>query len=96
MPYKLRGGSTCIFTAAFFLGEDDHIKAAEIIEADVIGEAIHKALVMLRERPEHQTVELWEGERNSTGPMNLCDRIGLTVAKLSPKCADEQRHTDSA
>lgn len=47
----------------FFLGEDDHIKAAEIIEADAIGEAIHKALVMLRERPEHRTVELWEGER---------------------------------
>ena len=42
----------------FFLGEDDHIKAAEIIEADVIGEAVHKALVVLRERPEHRTVEL--------------------------------------
>jgi hypothetical protein len=47
----------------FFLGEDDHIKAAEIIQVDVIGEAVHKALVMLRERPEHRTVELWEGER---------------------------------
>jgi hypothetical protein len=47
----------------FFLSEDDHIEAAEIIEADAIGEAIDKALVMLQERPEHGTVELWEGER---------------------------------
>jgi len=47
----------------FFLNEDDHIKAAEIIEADAVSEAIDKALVMLRERPEHRTVEIWEGAR---------------------------------
>ena len=47
----------------FFLNEHDHIKAAEIIEADAVGAAIEKACVMLRERPQHRTVELWEGGR---------------------------------
>ena len=47
----------------FFLNEGDHIKAAEIIEADAVGEVIDKALVMLRERPQHRTVEIWEGGR---------------------------------
>ena len=47
----------------FFLDESDHIKAAEIIEADAVGEVIDKALVMLRERPQHRTVEIWEGGR---------------------------------
>ncbi len=47
----------------FFLNEGDHIKAAEIIEADAVGEAIDKALVMLRERPQHRSVEIWEGGR---------------------------------
>ncbi len=51
------------FYRCFFLNEDDHIKAAEIIEADAVSEAIDKALVMLRERPEHRTVEIWEGGR---------------------------------
>jgi hypothetical protein len=46
-----------------FLSEDDHIKAAEVIEAEAVEEAIAKALVMLRERREHRGVELWEGER---------------------------------
>ena len=47
----------------FFLNESDHIKAAEVIEADAIGEVIDKVLVMLRERPQHRTVEIWEGGR---------------------------------
>ena len=47
----------------FFLNEGDHIKAAEIIEAAAIGEAIDKARIMLRERPQHQSVEIWEGGR---------------------------------
>ena len=47
----------------FFLDEDDHIKAAEIIEANAVSEAIDKACAMLRERPQHQAVEIWEGAR---------------------------------
>jgi hypothetical protein len=47
----------------FFLDEGDHIKAAEIIEADAVSEAIERACVMLRERPQHRTFEIWEGAR---------------------------------
>ncbi len=47
----------------FFLNEGGHIKAAEIIEADALGEVIDKACVMLRERPQHRTVEIWGGGR---------------------------------
>ena len=47
----------------FFLNEGGHIKAAEIIEADALGEVIDKACVTLRERPQHRTVEIWEGGR---------------------------------
>jgi len=47
----------------FFLNEDNHIKAAEIIEAEAIGEAIDRARAMLRERPRYGAVELWDGAR---------------------------------
>ena len=47
----------------FFLNEDDHIKAVEIIEAGAVGEAIESALAMLRARPHHRAIELWEGAR---------------------------------
>jgi hypothetical protein len=47
----------------FFLSDGDHIKAVEIIEADAVSEAIDKAQIMLRERPQHRTVEIWEGAR---------------------------------
>jgi hypothetical protein len=45
----------------YFLDEGDHIRAAEIIHADAASEAIDKARVMLRERPQHRAVEIWEG-----------------------------------
>jgi hypothetical protein len=45
----------------FFLDEADHIKAAEIIEAEVIEEAIDRAHAMLRKQPQHRTVEIWDG-----------------------------------
>lgn len=47
----------------FFLNESDHIKAAEIIEAELVDEAIDTAYLMLRERPQHRSVEIWEGRR---------------------------------
>ncbi len=47
----------------FFLNEGDHIRAAEIIEAEMVGEAIDKARIMLRERPQHRAVEVWAGAR---------------------------------
>jgi hypothetical protein len=45
----------------FFMDEADHIKAAEIIEAGAIGEVIDKACAMLRERPQHRAIEVWQG-----------------------------------
>ena len=47
----------------FFLDEADHIKAAEIIEADAIKDVIAKVEAMLRARPQHRTIEIWEGGR---------------------------------
>jgi len=47
----------------FFLNEGDHIRAAEIIEAEMVGEAIDKARVMLRERHQYSAVEIWEVAR---------------------------------
>lgn len=47
----------------FFLDEADHIKAAEIIEVEEIEDAVDRARIMLRERPQHRTVEIWEGAR---------------------------------
>ena len=47
----------------FFLNESDHIKAAEIIEADAIGDVIDKARIMLQERPQYRAVEIWDGAR---------------------------------
>ena len=47
----------------FFLDEADRIKAAAIIEADLIDEAIDKARAMQRERYGQRRVEIWEGGR---------------------------------
>jgi hypothetical protein len=47
----------------FFLNDEDHIRAGEVIEADALGEAIERALVMLRARPHCRAVELWDGAR---------------------------------
>jgi hypothetical protein len=47
----------------FFLDAADHIKAAEIIEAEAIGEVIETAQTLLRERHKHRAVEIWEGSQ---------------------------------
>ena len=45
----------------FFLDDADHIKAAEIIEAEAIGDVVETAHRLLRERHKHRAVEIWEG-----------------------------------
>lgn len=46
----------------YFLDGNDRIAGpAEIIEAEVIGEAIDRALAILAGRPWHRGVELWDG-----------------------------------
>ena len=45
----------------YFLDRHDHIQAADNIEVDALNEAIDRALVMLRARPQHHSVEVWQG-----------------------------------
>jgi hypothetical protein len=47
----------------YFLDAEDHIKAAEEIEAVSNSEVIDRALAMLKDRPQHQGIEIWEGTR---------------------------------
>jgi hypothetical protein len=47
----------------YFLDEDEHIKAREDIEAEKLRDAMEQALLMLKARPQHSKVELWEGAR---------------------------------
>ena len=55
----------------YFLSADNHIKAAEDIEADVPDDAVEQALRMLRQRPHHHSVELWEGTKRVYSLRNL-------------------------
>jgi hypothetical protein len=47
----------------YFLDSEDHIKAAENIEAEALTKAIERALALLELRPQHRAIEIWEGER---------------------------------
>jgi hypothetical protein len=48
----------------YFLDANDRIAGSpEIIDADGLNEAIDRALDMLRARPSHHAVELWDGGR---------------------------------
>lgn len=47
----------------YFLNGEDHIQAVENIEADAVSEAIDHALAMLEARPQHRSIEVWQGAR---------------------------------
>jgi hypothetical protein len=47
----------------YFLDETDHIEAFEVIEVASLREGIDRALAMLKARPQHRSVELWDGAR---------------------------------
>lgn len=47
----------------YFLNADDHIEAFEVIEVDSLREGIERSLAMLKARPQHHKVELWDGSR---------------------------------
>jgi hypothetical protein len=70
----------------YFLGADDHIKAAEDIESDTRREAVQQALRMIRERPHHSSVELWEGTKR------IYSLRSMTGASDVPGGAEPQRH----
>lgn len=44
----------------YFLGDDDHIRAAAVIEAGTPDAAIEKGLALLRRCP-YLAMEIWEG-----------------------------------
>lgn len=52
----------------YFLDEEAHIQAAENVDADVLSEAVDKALTMLKQRPHHRSVEVWECARRLYPP----------------------------
>jgi hypothetical protein len=47
----------------YFLDAQDHISAREDIEADTLAAAIDRALAMLKSRPHHRSIEIWQGAR---------------------------------
>ena len=47
----------------YFLNADDHIEAFEVIEMAGLNDAVERALAMLKARPQHRSVELWDGSR---------------------------------
>lgn len=47
----------------YFLNADDHIEAFEVIEVASLSEGIDRAQAMLKARPQHRSVELWDGSR---------------------------------
>ncbi len=48
----------------YFIDGTDHIVGPpEIIDAGTPDEALERALDILRERPWHHTIELWEGAK---------------------------------
>jgi len=47
----------------YFLNGDDRPEAFELIEAAGLTDAVDSARAMLRARPHHRSIELWEGSR---------------------------------
>ena len=47
----------------YFLNAEDRIEAFEVIEAETLRAGIDLALAMLKARPQHRSVELWDGAR---------------------------------
>ena len=47
----------------YFLDAADHIRGAENIETETLVVAIERALALLRQRPQHDGIELWQGRR---------------------------------
>ena len=47
----------------YFLNADDQIQAFEVVEVSSLSEGINLAVAMLKARPQHRSVELWDGSR---------------------------------
>ena len=47
----------------YFLDRDNQVRSAEDIEAEGLLEAIDRSLTMLKLRPHHHAIEVWQGAR---------------------------------
>jgi hypothetical protein len=47
----------------YFLDPDDQVRSAETFDAGADADAIARALAMLKMRPHHHNIELWQGGR---------------------------------
>ena len=45
----------------YFVNEQHRIDGYENIEAHALGEALDRALALLRQHPKHKGIEIWEG-----------------------------------
>jgi hypothetical protein len=45
------------------LDAQNDISASESVEADTLTEATERALAMLKSRPHHRSIEIWQGAR---------------------------------
>ena len=52
----------------YFLDESDHISGTEIIDADALTAAVEKARALLRDLPNHRSVEVWQGDERLYAP----------------------------
>lgn len=64
----------------YFLDNNGHIAAAEYLHVEALGDALDNALSLLREKPEHHSIEIWRGsEKLYPGGTAICpaepDRI---------------------
>jgi hypothetical protein len=46
-----------------FLDRDNQIRSTEDLEAEGAAEAVDRSLTMLKLRPHHHAIELWQGSR---------------------------------
>ena len=52
----------------YFLDQDDHISGTEIIDAEALTAAVEKARALLRDLPNHRSVEVWQGDERRYAP----------------------------
>ena len=52
----------------YFLDDGDHISGTEVIDAEALSVAVEKARAMLKELPNHRSVEVWQGDSRLYAP----------------------------
>jgi hypothetical protein len=55
----------------YFLDDAAHIRSTESIDAEALSEALEKALAMLKQRPHHRSIEIWDGAKRLYPPARM-------------------------